>query len=356
MMAGSHCRRSAARAWIAAALTVLPAWPSIWAEVDDSGSRGCPNSDEHCWQSGFYGAYLLLQAPSVHYIVAGRVTAVEGLPDALLDADHEFENLLALLDRRELSIGTIEGRPAATIDAEDVEVEARLRVRNVHKPSPRCPHPPRVENAARCERVDDLPEELTLRIPSDWFLWPATGTSRRVARRAGPHILALRQLDQQRDAGEITDDEHAEQKRELESRIDRALDRVAVEFGSRNRMGPQSKYLHAGTLTAGNPTRLLEDRRAHIEVGGEYLFALGPREEGVAAPFYRPRKSDYMGDGWQVFWGNEAKEFEIAMMLIGNCARREAPLFTQEYLLYGCMHYARGLATFWLYPNFERRQ
>lgn len=301
----------------------------------------------------FYKAYLLLDGPSIHYIVAGRVVAVEGLPEVLLDADHEFENLLAQLDGHELSIGKIEGRPAATINAANIQVNTTLRVRSVLKPYPRCPHPPRVADAARCERADDLPDELTLRIPSDWFLWPAAGTSRRVARRAGPHIKALRELDQRRTAGEITDAEHGQEKEKLESRIRRTLERVTVEFPPTHRYR-EMKFPRAIPST-GFPERLLEDRRGRIEVGTEYLFALGQREEDAAGTFYRPRKPSFMSGEWHVFWGDEARDVERAMMLIANCARREPPLFAPERLVHACMYYARGLATFWLYPDFKRR-
>lgn len=303
----------------------------------------------------FYKAYLLLDGPAIHYIVAGRVVAVEGLPEVLLDADHVFENLLGQLDDHELSIGKIEGRPAATINAKDVEVNATLRVRSVLKPYPLCPHPPRVAEAARCERADDLPDELTLRIPSDWFLWPATGTSRRVARRAGKHIEALRQLDRKRRTGEVADVEHMRARKELQARISAALERIAVEFAHRNGTGPSAKRFPATISSEGQPIRLLEDRRGRIEVGGEYLFALGQREEGVAGHFYRPRKPSFMSGEWHVFWGDEARDVELAMMLIANCVRREPPLFTPERLVHGCMYYARGLATFWLYPDYQRR-
>ena len=334
----------------------MVAWSSSWAGPTADG-RACSAGDKPCLVGAFYKAYLLLDAPSVRHIVAGRVVAAEGLPGALLDADHEFENVLAGLGRHELSIGTIEGRSAATFDTDDVDVDARLRVRNVLKPYPRCPHPPRVEDAARCERVDALPDELTLRIPSDWFLWPATGTSRRVARRAGQHFKALRQLDRERDAGEIADAEHAQEKRKLESRIRRALERVAVEFKVADRNGTKSwaKHFPKAIMSQGQPARLLEDRQGRIEVGGEYLFALGQREEDAVQTFYRPRKPDHMSGEWHVFWGDEARDVELAMMLIANCARREPPLFTREHLLHGCMYYARGLATFWLYPNFKWR-
>ena len=289
----------------------------------------------------------MLYDPAVRYVVAGRVVAVEGLPETLLDADHEFEVKLRELDQRGAVSVLIEGRPAATIDTTDVQVDARLSVRNVLKPSPRCPHPPRVAEAARCERADNLPAELTLRIPSDWFLWPATGTSRRVARRVGQHIEALRELDGRRDAGAIGEREYAEGKKVLEARIERGLTTVEVDQED----GVFLPYRPAG--------RLLEDWGGRIEVGGEYLLALGAGEEGTAQTYYRPgrpaRWSQGAGPDWPVFSGDEARDVERALMLVGNCVRREPPLFTSEYLTSGCGIYARGLATFWLYPDFPCR-
>ena len=304
-------------------LAFVPGWSASGAGPGDG--EGCQGTDG-CLTMPFYKACLLLDGPAVHHIVAGRVVAIEGLPEVLLNPNHQFENLPAGIDSHDQSIGTVAGRLDSTIDATDIEVNATLRVRNVLKPYPRCPHPPRVAEAGRCERADDLPEELTLRIPSDWFLWPATGTSRRVARRAGKHIEALRQLDRKRHTGEIADVEHMRARKELQARISAAL---APEV----------------MMTEGQPMRLLEDRRGRIEVGGEYLFALGQREEGVAGTFYRPRKPSFMSGEWHVFWGDEARDVELAMMLIANCVRREPPLFTPERLVHGCMYYASTSST-----------
>lgn len=303
------------------------------------GDEGAPS----CELDAFWAAYEMLADPNLPYVVVGRVVAVEGLPETLLDADHEFELALAGLDDRRLARATIDGRPAAMVDTTDVEVEARLRVRSVLKPSPRCPHPPRVEEAWQCERADGLPEELTLRIPSDWFLWPPTGTSRRVARRAGGPILALRELARKRDAGEISQSEYARRETDLESEIRMYLRAVITD-------GRWTGRPHPG------PRRLLEDRHGRIEVGGEYLLALAAAEEGAARGHHRPGKPADWGRGnWPVYWGDEARDVERALMLTGNCARREPPLFTSERLTYGCRVYAQGLATFWLYPDFPCR-
>ena len=342
-----RCRATARACLVAGALAVAPLWSSNWAAAHSiaqtwkPGDEGAPS----CALDAFSVAAQLLGDPALRYVVAGRVVALEGLPETLLDADHEFEVELAELDRLGAVSVVIEGRPAATIDTADVLVEARLRVSSVLKPSPRCPHPPDVDEGVRCARADSLPAELTLRIPSDWFLWPATGTSRRVARRAGRHILALRELDRQRRAGEIGESEYAEEKKVLESQIERGLTSVEVE------------YRRADVVFPMRPQgRLLEDRHGRIEVGGEYLLGLGAGEEDPARTHHRPAKPASWSNGnWPVFWGEEARDVGRALMLMGNCVRREPPLFTSEFLVSGCSIYARGLATFWLYPDFPCR-
>ena len=347
MMMRRRCR--CILAWVAAGtLAFAPCWPSHQAaalsiaQAWKPGDEGAPS----CEIDAFSAADRLLDEAAIRHVVAGRVVAIEGLPEVLLDADHEFEVKLAELDRLGAVSVMIEGRPAATIDTADVEVEARLRVHSVLKPSPRCPHPPRAQEAARCERTDDLPNELTLRIPSDWFLWPATGTSRRVARRAGRHIEALQELDRKRDTGEIRESEYTQEKKVLESRIERGLTSVEVKYRQGDVVFPWAPLRG----------RLLEDRRGHIEVGGEYLLALGAAEEGAVRTYYRPGKPASWDDGdWPVYWGDEARDVERALMLMGNCMRREPPLFTGEYLTPGCRFYAQGLATFWLYPDFPCR-
>ena len=296
-----HGRHRAGTAWaclVAGVLVFAPSWPSNLAAAHSvaqtwrPGDEGAPS----CKFDAFRDAAHMLYDPAVRYVVAGRVVSVEGLPETLLDADHEFEVKLRELDQRGAVSVLIEGRPAATIDTTDVQVDARLSVRNVLKPSPRCPHPPRVAEAARCERADNLPAELTLRIPSDWFLWPATGTSRRVARRAGQHIEALRELDGRRDAGAIGEREYAEGKKVLEARIERGLTTVEAEY-------------RGDVVFLDRPAgRLLEDRGGRIEVGGEYLLALGAGEEGTAQTYYRPGRPALWRKGdWPVFWGDEAR-------------------------------------------------
>ena len=339
-------------------LTVLPACFGNSALAHTIGNQWTPgeNGAPSCKPDAFVLAHDMLAEPNVRYVVAGRVVSVEGLPEVLVDADHQFELALAELSERELAVATIEGRPAAGIDAADVEVETRFQVRNVLKPPGRCPHPPRVEEAAQCERADGLPEELTLRIPSDWFLWPATGTSRRVALRAGGrHFAALRELDRKRQAGEIGADEHAEGIRRSESAIYFEMNTVEVKFHERLPEGTRWSVKRFSERRA-DGTRLLEDRRGHIEVGGEYLLALGPGEEGVARTYYRSPKLQSGGTyDYQVFWGDELREVEIAMMLVGNCMHGNPLRTPREILVYDCRDYARGLATFWLYPELKCR-
>lgn len=356
---GSGHRRRVALAWlVCGALTVVPAWSCYrgalqsHAEIANQwtpGAKGAPS----CHRDAFRHAWDMFAEPAIRYVVAGRVASVEGLPDILLDADHEFEVAFAELDDHEMSIATIGGRPVAAIDAADVQVELRFHVRSVLKPPGKCPHPPRVEDAARCERADGLPDELTVRIPTDWFLWPATNTSRRVARRAGGHLAALRELDRKLRAGAIGAVEHKEGRRDLETGMRRDLEVVKVELdGTFCDVRPP-------VMPPGNShfrRRLLEDRGGRIAVGGEYLLALRAAEEGVARTSHRPSKlEDERFLDHYVFWGDEARDVETAMMLVGNCMLSKPNWVPQEHLPYACHNYARGVATFWLYPHFQCR-
>ncbi len=301
----------------------------------------------------------MLADPAVRYVVTGRVDAVEGLPETLLDADHEFEAILGKLQTRNAVTAKIEGQPSTTINAADVEVDVRLRVRNVLKPPGRCPRSPRVDDAARCERAEALPDEMALRIPSDWFLWPATGTSRRVARRAGRHMDALRELDRKRGIGEIGESEHAQAAKELKRWMEIDLERVTVEYweASDDRQLPPRGGSISTRRNTDRFSRLLEDRRGYVKIGGEYLLALGAGEEGVARTHYRPAKleSSWHEYDYYVLWGDEVREVEIAMMLTGNCMLSKPRWVPREQLAYACHNYARGLATFWLYPDFQCR-
>ena len=299
------------------ALASTPAWPTNLQLPSPNelahGGEECFVGDKYCGDA-FALASLLLEAENVRHVVTGRIVGVSGLPD--------------------------------TLD-EELDVDVDFRISGVRKPAARCPHPPRIENAMHCEPNDTLPPEVKLRIPSDWFRWPPTGTSRNVARRGGEQLAALRALERDREFGRVDEREYAEAKERLEWGLQVALDGTTTPIKD-------------GFITTGrdlNPllVRLLEDRRARLEVGGEYLFALGDRVEGAAHTYYLPETPDLNDGEWHFFWGDEMREVEIALMLIGNCLLSEPPVFGEDTGPYLCKIYSRGLATFWLYPALVRR-
>ena len=236
-------------------------------------------------------ASLLLEAENVRYVVTGRIALAAGLPDKL----------------------------GGTAD-----VYARLRITGVRKPPVWCQPLPNVRSTAHCPRMDALPPRVTVRIPSDWFVWPTTGTSRFVARRAGRHLAGLQGLERLLAAGRIDEREHAAAKARLEGLVQDELDANAP------RTGP-------GTI------RLLEDRRAHLEVGGEYLFALGAPVEGAGGSYHAPLTPEADDGDWRVFWGDEMRELDIALMLIGNCMVQNPPWFATEPEARHCMLLTRGV-------------
>ncbi len=296
--------------WLTAlALAAVPAWSSnhtVPYPIAD-----CVPRVGACGPHPFTVASKLLDAENVRHIVTGRVLSVAGLP--------------------------------ATLE-EQVDVDVEFEIDGVRKPAARCPHPPRVETKTLCERNDSLPPILRLRIPSDWFLWAPAGTSRWVARRGGEQIGALRKLERDREYGRVGESEYAEAKNWLEGDLQRVLDWTTV-FDDGSVAIRQIKPRGVG---------LLGDRRGHLEVGGEYLFALGDGVEGPKYTYYEPRTYKPNWD-WHVFWGDEMREVEVALMLMGNCMQSEPPLFSKEESVRLCGYYSRGLATFRLYPELAAR-
>ncbi len=319
----------AACAWMAvAALTANAAWSDTLGDTSPTSAEHClvgtgvPIIGD-CGPDPFYVASELLDAENVRHVVTGHIVSVAGLPD--------------------------------TLD-EQVDVDVEFRIDGVRKPPARCPHPPRIDNKARCERSGALPNVVTLRIPGDWFLWAATGTSRRLARRGAEQLAALQELERERESGRVGEREHAEAKERLERELQRKLDWTTTVFTDDSSKGASAKDMPrvvSRKFRSHGEVRLLEDRRGHLEIGGEYLFALGDGVEGAAYTYYEPRKY-HPERGWHVFWGDEMRDVEIALMLIGNCMRSEPPLFAKETSAYLCGFYSRGLATFRLYPELPR--
>ena len=275
-------------------LAATPVWATNSVQPatvpSPTGGEPCFAGDERCRDDAFGMAALLLEAENVHYLVTGRIALAAGLPDKL----------------------------GSTAD-----VYAQLRLTGVRKPPVQCPQPPSIQSRTYCAQTEALPPRLTVRIPSDWFVWPATGTSRLVARRAGRHLADLRELERQHAAGRVGEREHAAAKARLEGRVQDELDANAPR-------------------TAPGTIRLLEDRRAHLAVGGEYLFALGEAVEGDAGTYHVPLTPEVDGGDWRVFWGDEMRELDIALMLIGNCMVQNPPLFVTEPGPHHCMLFARG--------------
>ncbi len=270
--------------------------------------KACFVGDAYCRNDAFNVAAALHEAKDFRYVVTGRIVKVDGLPDTL---------------------------------GESTDVDVTFELDSVRKPPGQCPVPPRIATKTLCERKDSLPPVLRLRIPSDWFLWPGTGTSRLVARRAGAHLAGLRDLERKRASLRLSEREYTDAKARLEQLVRNELDSDATRTRS-------SRPVTERVKPKPRPIRLLEDRRVHIEVGGEYLFALGDGPEGDVGIYHLPPPPALDGDGdWRVLQGAEMRDVETAMMLIGNCMQRHSPRL--------CMVVSRGLATFWLYDDLLRR-
>ncbi len=288
----------AALAWsrIVAIVAAGLAWSSDSAapggEELPQGGAACFAGDVGCRNDAFTLAAALLAADNVRHVVIGRIVHVEGLPETL---------------------------------GERRVVEASLSVRNVRKPPGSCWYP--VRNSIRdddCEEAP-MPRRLTLRIPSDWFLWPATGTSRRVARRAGRHLTDLTSWRGNLVAGRISEREHEAGRARLVREALAAAD--------------------AGDRVPGATVRLLEDRALHLEVGVEYLFALGAERRGADGPYHLPETPDVDADAqWHFFAGSELDDVDIALRGIGNCLTEDGVI--ERLTIDDCMIVARGAATY----------
>ena len=299
------------RGWLSA-LAVALAWPSTLAdpsaEALPKGGAACFAGDAACRNDAFTIAAALLAADNIAHVVWGRVVDAPGLPDAL--------------DERRV-------------------VAARFEVRRVRKPAAECPVPARRGTKdTRCHDVTPMPRFLTLRIPSDWFAWPATGTSRLVARRAGSHLARLAKLERDLAAGRIGEPEHGQRKARSEGLVREALAAGDAE----------------GRPAGPGAVRLLEDRRMRVEVGVDYLFALGPERQGPDGPYHLPETPDVDADAeWHFFAGDELDDVDIGLRGVGNCLLVYRDWFAQPPAIDDCMVFARGMATYWRYNANMRR-
>ena len=243
-------------------LAIAIAWPPMLAaagtEALPKDGAACFAGDAGCRNDAFTIAAALMAADNVHHVVIGRVIDAPSLPKTL--GEHRIIN-------------------------------ARFEVRYVRKPPGYCAIPVRNWTAeGDCHGAPSMPRFVTLRIPSDWFAWPATGTSRLVARLADGHL--------------------------------------------------------AGERTTGTPVvRLLEDRRMRLEIGGEYLFALGAERRGADGPYHLPETPDVdPGAEWHFFAGDELDDVDVGLRGIGNCLMLHRDWFLDAPTVPDCMVFARGRA------------
>ena len=282
----------------AAALAVAFAWPPVLAatgvEALPQGGAACFAGDPGCRNDAFTIAAALMAADNVRYVVIAKVVDAPGLPETL---------------------------------GEQRVVAARFEVRRVRKPPGYCPVPVRLGSSDTiCDEVPPMPRYLTVRIPSDWFTWPATGTSRRVARLAGVHLARLAKLERERAAGRIGEPAHAERKAHLEGLVREAL----AKDGGRP-AGPRA-------------ARLLEDRRMRVDVGGEYLLALGSQQHGPDGTYHLPETPEGDAGEWHFFAGDELEDMDVGLRGIGNCLVVHGDWFLEPPTVADCMVVARGMA------------
>ena len=282
---------------VAALAAGLACPPALSTEALPKGGAACFAGDAGCRNDAFTIAAALLAADNIAHVVWGRLVDAPALPETL---------------------------------GERRVVDARFEVRRVRKPPAPCLAIARMDGKdARCHDAPPMPRFVTLRIPSDWFTWPATGTSRLVARVAGRHLAGLAKLDQERAAGRVGDRDHAERKARLEGLV-----REALASGDGHPAGP-------------GVVRLLEDRRMRLEIGGEYLFALGGERQGADGPYHLPATPDMdAGAEWHFFAGDELDDVDVGLRGIGNCLLIERYRFVEQPTVQDCMVFARGMATY----------
>ena len=282
----------------AAALAVAFTWPPVLAAPDaqalPQGGAACFAGDPGCRNDAFTIAAALMAADNVHHVVIGRVVDAPDLPKTL---------------------------------GERRAIAARFEVRRVRKPPGYCPRPVRFgRRDTICDEVPPMPRYLTVRIPSDWFTWPATGTSRRLARRAGGYLARLAKLERERADGRIGELEHSKRKVRLEGWVREALTE------------------DAGRSISLGATRLLEDRRMRVEVGDEYLLALGPQRHGPDGPYHLPETPEGQAGEWHFFAGDELEDVDVGLRGIGNCLVIHRDWFLEQPTVADCMVLARGMA------------
>lgn len=83
-----------------------------------------------------------------------------------------------------------------------------------------------------------------------------------------------------------------------------------------------------------------------LEIGGEYLFALGRELQGAGGPYHLPATPDMdAGAEWHFFAGDELDDVDVGLRGIGNCLF-ERDWFVEQPTVQDCMVFARGMATY----------
>ena len=136
-------------------------------------------------------------------------------------------------------------------------------------------------------------KRISIQLSSDLFVWPASGTSRGVARMGSEererHDRTKRTeaLIARLEAGELAREEHR---------------RLLLDF--------KDSPVDGG--------RFVKDRGGALEVGGRYLFALSEEVDGDEDA-YRFDEAAHYNTTWRVFWGEEMQDVDRAMRELASC-------------------------------------
>ena len=137
-------------------------------------------------------------------------------------------------------------------------------------------------------------KRISIQLSSDMFVWPASGTSRGVARM-----------------GSEERERHNRTKRRNEDLIAR-LEAGALEREEHRRLLLDFKD---GPVDGG---RFVEDRGGALEVGGRYLFALSEKVDGDEDAYCFDEAAHY-NTTWRVFWGEEMQDVDRALRELASC-------------------------------------